>query len=222
MLLSIIIPNYNKKKYLEPLLAHLADQIEGRNDVEVIVVDDASTDNSWPIIQKFAAQFITLRNERNMYNSYTRNVGIDNATGEYITFIDSDDDVTQDFVEAILYNIKTGHDGYFFDYIINDVTGQGNVEKGWNTMVWSKVYKKSVIEANAIAFDVEHFPRGTLCEDYDFNLQFLAATQDIVMVDKPIIIYNWGVDGSVSNSPQTGGYKPRFQIGDEDYRKWFR
>jgi len=135
MLLSIIIPNYNKKKYLEPLLAHLADQIEGRNDVEVIVVDDASTDNSWPIIQKFAAQFITLRNERNMYNSYTRNVGIDNATGEYITFIDSDDDVTQDFVEAILYNIKTGHDGYFFDYIINDVTGQGNVEKGWNTMV---------------------------------------------------------------------------------------
>lgn len=222
MLLSIIIPNYNKERYLEPLLAHLADQIKERNDVEVIVVDDASTDNSWPIIQKFAAQFIILRNERNMYNSYTRNVGIANATGKYITFIDSDDDVAQDFVDTILYNIKTGHDGYFFDYIINDVTGQGNVEKGWNTMVWSKVYKKLVIDAGAIAFDVERFPCGTLCEDYDFNLQFLATTQDIVMVDKPIIIYNWGVDGSVSNSPQIGGYEPRFQISDEEYRKWFR
>lgn len=135
MLLSIIIPNYNKERYLEPLLAHLADQVKGRNDVEVIIIDDASTDNSWSIIQKFAAQFITLRNEHNMYNSYTRNVGITNATGKYITFIDSDDDVTQNFIDTILYNIKTGHDGYFFDYIINDLTRENKVQKGLNTMV---------------------------------------------------------------------------------------
>jgi len=220
MKLSIIIPNYNKEKYLEPLLAHLAAQLTP--EVEVIIIDDASTDGSMRIINKYKDKFHIYQNERNMYNSYTRNVGLKAAQGEYVTFIDSDDDIKPDFVATILEATQTAHDGYFFDYEVRNVANTGSVEKGWNTMVWSKVYKKSVIDEYNIEFNVDAFPRGTLCEDYDFNLQFLAATQDIMMVDKPIIIYNWGVDVSVSNSPQTGGYEPRFQISDADYRKWFR
>jgi len=220
MKLSIIIPNYNKEKYLEPLLAHLAEQLAP--EVEVIIVDDASTDGSMRIINKYKDKFSIYQNERNMYNSYTRNVGLKVAQGEYVTFIDSDDDIKPDFVATILEAMQTAHDGYFFDYEVRNVANTGSVEKGWNTMVWSKVYKKSVIDAHNIKFNVDAFPRGTLCEDYDFNLQFLHATRNILRIDKPIIIYNWGVEGSVSNSAQTGGYEPKYQLGEAEYKKWFK
>lgn len=218
--LSVIIPNYNKERYLEPLLSHLKEQMT--DEVEVIVIDDASTDGSMSIIEKYSDVFRIFMNEENKYNSYTRNVGVKNAKGKYITFIDSDDDISPDFINVILETIKSNHDGYFFDYrVINCIKPNDPVEKGINTMVWSKVYKRNVIKDNKILFDVEKFPRGVLSEDYDFNLQFLAVTQDVIKIDYELIYYNWGIAYSVSNSPQYGDYTPRYEVDEEFLEKWF-
>lgn len=217
--LSIIIPNYNKDKYLDTLLSHLKEQIT--NEVEVIVIDDASTDGSKDIIKKYEDVFKVYYNEENKYNSYTRNVGLLHSKGKYVTFIDSDDDIVPDFVSAILDNIKSKHDGYFFDYNNINVHNSGEVEKGYNTMVWSKVYSKKVLDDNNIEFNVDKFPRGTLGEDFDFNLEFIKATKDIVKVDFPIINYNWGVTNSVSNSQQTGIHEPLYEVDEEFMKQWF-
>lgn len=217
--LSVIIPNYNKDKYLDTLLNHLKKQMT--NEIEVIIVDDASSDNSPSIIKNYENIFCTYYNKENKYNSYARNVGLLHAEGQYVTFIDSDDDITPDFISMILKSIESGHDGYFFDYNVINVRDSAQVKKGYNTMVWSKVYKKKVLDDNNILFDVKKFPKGVLGEDLDFNLSFIKATNDIIKIDSPIINYNWGVTNSVSNSEQIAAAEPLYEIDNNFMDKWF-
>lgn len=198
--LSVIIPNYNKSKYIGTLLQHLKEQ--KTDEVEVIVIDDASTDNSWDIINEYSDVFTTIKNETNKYVAYTRNVGLDKAKGKYVTFIDSDDDIKPYFISYILECIQSNRDGYFFDYEVDNIINGETVEKGYNTMVWSKVYKRSVLTKNNIRFDEDYFTQHILCEDMDFNCRFLNITRDIQKSNSEIIIYRWGVTESVSNSVQ--------------------
>lgn len=217
--LSIIVPNYNKAKYIDTLLSHLKEQMT--DEVEVIVIDDASTDSSMEIISKYEDVFTIISNEENKYISYNRNVGLLHSKGKYVTFVDSDDDIVPDFIEAILERIKSNHDGYFFDYNIINIHKSGEIEKGYNTTVWSKVYRNKTISDNNIEFNVNKFPKGTLGEDLDFNLEFIRATNDIIKVDFPIINYSWGVIGSVHNSPQTGSAEPVYEVDDDFMNQWF-
>lgn len=209
MKLSIIIPNYNKEKYIGKLLSQLKEQLNG--EVEVIVIDDCSTDNSWNIIKEYSDVFTTIRNEINKYVAYSRNVGLDKSKGKYITFIDSDDEVKPYFVSNILESIKSNKDGYFFDYEINNVVDGTEVEKGYNTMVWSKVYKKSVLTKNNIRFDEDYYTVHVLCEDMDFNCKFLNVTRNIQKSDSEMIVYNWGITNSISNSTQESKEEPWYE-----------
>lgn len=209
MKLSIIIPNYNKEKYIGKLLSQLKEQLN--DEVEVIVIDDCSTDNSWNIIKEYSDVFTTIRNEINKYVAYSRNVGLDKSKGKYITFIDSDDEVKPYFVSNILESIKSNKDGYFFDYEINNVVDGTEVEKGYNTMVWSKVYKKSVLTKNNIRFDEDYYTVHVLCEDMDFNCKFLNVTRNIQKSDSEMIVYNWGITNSISNSTQESKEEPWYE-----------
>ena len=83
---SIIIPNYNKEDYVEETLNSIFNQTY--KNYEVIVIDDASSDNSIEKIKKF--DFRLFQTNRKMAGG-ARNVGLDNATGDYILFLDSDD-----------------------------------------------------------------------------------------------------------------------------------
>ena len=201
MRLSIIVPNYNKEKYIGKLLSQLKKQL--LDEVEVIVVDDCSTDNSWNIIQEYKDVFKIIRLEKNSWVSRARNRGIEESSGEYITFIDSDDGIKPNFIKIILKHIETKRDGYFFDYDIYCDFKNVNVVKGEeNTMVWSKVFKREVLDKNSIKFDEKYYTRYVLGEDTDFCCRFLAATTDIERIDIPIIDYSFGVENSISNSKQ--------------------
>lgn len=217
MKLSIVISVYNKEKYIGKLLSQLKQQLcEG---VEVIVVDDASSDNSVKIIDEYKRVFTIIKHKENQYVCRTRNDGLFLAKGDYITFIDGDDEILPNFVTTILNDIKTNHDGYFYDYEINNVRCNEPVEKGFNAMVWSKVYKTSVLRDNDIMFDEEYFKRYILSEDMEFNCQFLKHTRDIVVSKEKIILYNWGVNNSISNSMQQLGPTPwveDFILNDEE------
>ena len=199
--LSVIIPNYNKDAFIGNLLEHLAAQ--KTDEIEVICIDDCSTDRSWEIIQTYQNIFTTLRNQNNKYLTYTRNAGIRLAKGEYITFIDSDDDIAEDYINTILQDITTEHDGYFYDYKVLLPEGDNEpVEKGHRREVWGKVYKRSVLQNHDIWFDEEIFVPGVLGEDSDFNGRFASSTDDIIVSDKQLILYRFMVKDSVSNSPQ--------------------
>lgn len=121
MLLSIVIPAYNASKFLDSLLANLYNQIKGlENLVEVIVVNDGSKDNTAEIVEKYASEctFIRLISQENKGESGARNTGIQNACGEYIYYLDSDDFIQEGsvkhFVETI--NSTNHHDLYCFGY----------------------------------------------------------------------------------------------------------
>lgn len=101
MKLSIIVPVYNTGNYLKKCLNSLVNQT--LDDIEIIIVNDGSTDNSEEIIKSYKDKRIKYYKQKNSGIGKTRNKGIKNALGEYIGFIDSDDYVSKDFCE-VMYN----------------------------------------------------------------------------------------------------------------------
>ncbi len=105
--LSVIMPVYNKARYLEASINSILAQTY--KDYEVIVINDGSTDSSKDIIESFAAldQRIKLINIDNHGVSHARNIGLKHAKGLYITFIDSDDSLDKKYFENLFYLIST-------------------------------------------------------------------------------------------------------------------
>lgn len=104
---SIIIPVYNQ----EELVIRALDSIPNRDDIEVLIVDDCSTDNTYSVIKNYTRikNIKVFHNEKNMGVGYSRNVCLDNAVGEYIYGIDSDDYVDTEkfnFVLDMLYKLN--------------------------------------------------------------------------------------------------------------------
>lgn len=157
IILSIIIPTYNRNEYIVKLLDKLHSQM--KDNVEVIVVDDHSDiplEKSW-------FKYIYL-DENSGGASVPRNAGLDIAKGNYIAFIDADDMVSDDYIETILEKTKEDWD---FCYI----SWQGKSNKviirdtapTWNCCVWNSVYKRDLIG------DKRFDPKLKMAEDYDFN-----------------------------------------------------
>lgn len=113
-LISIIIPMYNASKYIEGCLQSIIEQTY--KTIEIIVVDDGSTDNSINIIKevfKFDKR-IKIIQKKNSGVSDSRNLGIDNAQGKWLCFVDSDDYIEKDYIETLYnYAIKSNVDIVF-------------------------------------------------------------------------------------------------------------
>lgn len=109
---SIIVPIYNASEYLDKCLQSLIDQT--LNDIEIICIDDCSTDDSWSIVERYAKKdprIKAFQNKTNQKQGLTRNRGIDIATGKYVAFVDSDDFVNVDMYERMYTNaVKSDRD----------------------------------------------------------------------------------------------------------------
>ena len=105
---SIVIPVYNVDAYLEKCLDSVVNQTY--KDIEVIIVNDGSTDNSKDIIDKYAKKynFIKVINQKNMGLSMARNNGIKEVTSPYFILLDSDDYIDKDLIEILDEEIKKG------------------------------------------------------------------------------------------------------------------
>lgn len=101
-MVSIIIAVYNAQKFLEQCVQSVLNQTY--KDIEVLLINDGSTDNSANICEEFAKKDSRVRviHKNNEGESATRNLGVKEARGEYITFVDNDDYVAPDFVESML------------------------------------------------------------------------------------------------------------------------
>lgn len=99
---SIIVPIYNTAKYLPKCLDSIVNQTY--HNLEIILVNDGSTDNSSQIIQQYAKKDsrIQIINQKNAGQSAARNSGIQKATGKYISFIDSDDEIAHVFIDHLM------------------------------------------------------------------------------------------------------------------------
>ena len=103
--ISIIVPVYNVEKYVDNCISSILNQ--SYKNIELIIIDDKSTDDSYEIISKYSKKAIILQNKKNSGLSYTRNVGLDKATGDYISFIDSDDYIPENFYEELINSIES-------------------------------------------------------------------------------------------------------------------
>lgn len=158
-LLSIIIPYYDTLVQTTKLMTRLEAQLN--NHVEIIIVDDGCNEKA---LDYFNAKVIHLP-ENSGGASVPRNVGLDNAKGKYVCFIDSDDMVEINYIDTIL--AKIGNEDFDYCYFSwqspYNVILIKNEPPDWNCCVWDCVYKREMIGK-------ERFnPELKIAEDYDFN-----------------------------------------------------
>lgn len=147
MKVSVILPVYNVEPYLEEALQTLTSQT--LNDIEVIAVNDGSTDHSEDILKKYQSQHpnVTYYNQKNQGQSAARNLALKYAKGDYIYFMDSDDKVNTDMLRICYdYAQQTQADFIFFD-------GEKFYDEGAKPIPWD--YKRTYLFEENIRYDGE-------------------------------------------------------------------
>lgn len=129
MKLSIIVPMYNAERYIGTCLESLITQEISNEEYEIVVINDGSTDNSRDIVNEYIEQYKNIRiiSVENGGQSKARNIGIDNAQGEYLFFVDSDDYISRNSLKNVLNkSIKNKLDMMFFD--LKQVTDESSAD----------------------------------------------------------------------------------------------
>ena len=191
-LISIIVPIYNVDLYVEKCLESIS--LQTYKNIEVLLINDGSTDNSKIICEKFAnndERFI-LFNQNNQGLSAARNKGLEIAKGKYVAFIDSDDFIAETFIEELYcmikkYNVPLAevnsiiyHEGHAnFSYSkksfvlpANKWLTQTNQRKFLSVVVWNKLYLKEL-------FDGIKFPVGMKFEDEAVSYKLILKAGNI-------------------------------------------
>ena len=200
---SIIIPAYNCEKTLAECLGNVVHQT--LKDIEVIIVDDASTDGTWNIIAECESQFpeliMAVKSDENRGPGGARNIGLMYASGEYIGFVDSDDIVSTSMFEKMYLTAKEGdYDivdcGYYnqekdnaivhtSDALTGDMDGYKRseliVSGGY---VWSRIFRRELIAESGIGFR-----EGVVLEDAEFLMCMHALAKRVGNVKE--ILYNY-------------------------------
>lgn len=204
--ISMIMPVYNSKSYLESAIQSVLNQT--LEEWELLLVDDGSSDGSGDICDRVAKTDCRIRviHQKNQGISVTRNIGIQNAIGEYIGFMDNDDIIEPDLLEtALLEAEKNDADIVKYGYAVEESFYNGRVEKrimktdeklviskvsmgklqskvrlsGYFNMIWNGIYRTSFIRENGICFD-EKIKYGY--EDWIFNSKcYPSASKQVIL-----------------------------------------
>ena len=209
--ITVIVPVYNVENYLEKCLDSLINQTY--KNLEIIVINDGSTDNSGEICQEYAQKDnrIIYIEKENGGLSEARNVGLDKMTGSYVTFIDSDDWVELDYVE-ILYKkiIEYQADisvGNYYSYNEDEKTyyfhiyGDSYYEKVYdNISIFENLYESQEMKSFALIsacgklykaklFDYLRFDKGKLGEDGYLNQKMYLYVNKVVYLNQGLYAY---------------------------------
>lgn len=213
--LSIIVPVYDVEKYLRKCLNSLLDQKNSKEDYEVIIINDGSPDDSQIIIDEYVSSnsnFSCFIKENGGLSS-ARNLGIENAKGEYIFFLDSDDYVEKDSLKYLLDNLYNNEvDCLAFEY--QEVNESGSILKkkvyydNTNTISSGEFLNKYTLVPNSTRYLFKRkiindnnlrFTQGIFHEDEEFTAIFISYCSTIRYTD--IMVYNYFQrEGSIMNS----------------------
>lgn len=225
-LLSFLIPVYNAGAYLRRCLDSITGQEGFGNDVEIIIVDDGSKDNSLDIIKEYAKRFANIRwsSRENHGIGFTRNELMDNAKGKFVWFVDADDYISDGALQVIMPLMKTDRYDmlmFAFNWISKDgsrtIHCKGEFASGldmadhdvYNNSLWTRVYRRSVIADSGVRF--QNFQMG---EDFDFIFRLIPHLGRCQCIDKPL--YNYVVSG---NSAITNNDKAHVMRSSENSLK---
>lgn len=198
--ISIIVPIFNVEKYIRKALDSILKQTIGLENLEVIMVNDSSTDKSGDIINEYDKEyenFVAVHLPKNSGGAgKPRNVGIENSSGKYLMFLDPDDFYAKDICETLYNKITTENVDVVFSnfyYNINGITQKNGLYfENFNEMklksiddypkllithpsLWSKIYARSFIIENDIKF-----PEDLFSEDRIFVLKTFLEANGII------------------------------------------
>ncbi len=205
---SVIIPVYNVELYLERCLGFVVEQTF--SDIEILCIDDGSTDYSLEILKKWARKDsrITVFRKKNGGISSARNLGIDNARSSYLLFVDSDDWIEKDTVESALAHMKgdvdvvcwgaeIGAEGLSPDYtgviqakqyhrlqLVGEQPVTNDTVKKTTVTVWNKLWKKSILDQ----FNIR-FAKNRYFEDNDFTVTYFVHCRKMFYLDRYLYHY---------------------------------
>ena len=201
---SVIVPVYNVEKYLEKCLDTLVNQT--LEDIEIIVVNDGTPDNSQQIIDKYVSNYpekVKSYIKENGGLSSARNFGLRMATGEYISFVDSDDYVELDMMEKLYKKTEE----FKYDVVCSDVNiiypdkeveAKSNIESDNKKLslkdkkniilnaypvAWNKIYRREIISGKLL------FEKGIWFEDVLFLYKLAPSINSIAKVDYKLYNY---------------------------------
>lgn len=220
--ISIIIPIFNTEMYLEDCLNSVMGQT--LEDIEVLLVNDGSTDGSLEIMEQFKAKYpdnIRIFSKENGGQATARNYAIPLCTGEYIGFVDSDDYIEPKMYETMYNKAKETEADYVeCDYINVKVNEKGERERiaDYGSRVrsytskedmfidpmlapWNKIYKRELLQDSSV-----RFPEGLIYEDTAFCLKAISLINKFAFVpDKFVVHYYRGSSTmSVNKSKRVG------------------
>lgn len=215
-LISFIVPIYNVERYLQKCVDSILAQ--SYSNIEVVLVDDGSTDESVAICDSYANRDkrVQVIHKENGGASSARNEGLSFAHGSYIAFIDSDDYVSPSMAEKLLDAIsKTDSDLAMCNFAYTDELGNitesfsddtkageyrteellRKVAAGWTfgILVWNKLFKKELFDGGLL------FPEGRIAEDEMIAHRLLARVRKAVIIPDVLCFYRHRT-GSVTNS----------------------
>ena len=225
---SIIIPVYKVEKYIIGCVESVLRQTY--RHLEVILVDDCSPDRSMPIAKEYILnsaksrdlKFLYLRHDRNQGLSAARNTGINSATGDYIFFLDSDDQLTEDCIQILVENSDGGridvvcggfkvignenslwHKYYFTD---DYISGNRNVIRYYvsgrlNIMAWNKLIRRKIITESNLSF-----LEGVIHEDNHWSFMLANHINTLKMISHKGYLY-YHRDDSITGTPD---YRRRY------------
>lgn len=197
--ISIVIPVYNVEKYISDCLESVLKQTFG--DFEVIAVDDGSTDVSGRILDEFAAKDsrVVPVHKPNAGVAAARNTGIEKARGEWIYFIDSDDMISEDYLEGLYHtavasgcDVAAGRKTLYYwgendkrNYEVvckqtgtAEITAAAVAKRITQVVVWNKIFRRDFIEKHHI-----RFPEGVWYEDNYFYYVAMANINRLPLSD---------------------------------------
>ena len=228
---SVIVPFYNVEEYIERSIKSLVEQ--SLEDIEIILVNDGSKDNSEEIAKKYKKKYpnkIIYLEKENGGLSDARNYAIPYATGEYIAFLDSDDYVEKNMYEE-MYNLAKKENcdmvqcNFYWEYPEKNKRKLGDIKEysGKKEMIvktrveaWNKLIRREIL----VSHPEIRFPKGLRYEDVEFTYKLIPYLQKVSILNKPFIHYVQR-QNSISNT-QNERTKEIFDVLDnvlEFYKK---
>lgn len=225
--LSIIVPVYNVSNYLEECLDSLLQQ--EIDNYEVIMIDDGSTDNSYEIVEEYVKRYDNFYGytKKNQGLGHSRNMGAELATGDYITFVDSDDIIPNASYYEMLNSLeKTNSDFVIgnvvrfnssksFESVLHTNVFKENYEKInirnhpellYDTTAWNKVYQMSFWRKHDFKF-----PEGMLYEDIPVTIPGHLLANNVDVLTKTTYLWRARDEGDQSITQQRSDIK---NLGD--------
>ena len=213
--ISVVMPVYNAEKELNAAIDSIINQSLGFENIELIIVDDCSTDNSRNIISDYANEYDNIvpvfLDENSGLPGKPRSLGIKYASADYISFLDSDDEYLKEGLENLYNTILTQDSDFVIGSHIINLDGDkvkvkflqsderlvnlnplesqeifDSLSLNYFVAPWGKIFKKELILDNNISF-----PEDTLCEDTYFYFKALINSNKIsVLPNTQVYMYN--------------------------------